>query len=428
MRLSFGVFFYLCLLGYQAFAQEKAKLPDPSKDTSVSLEEILLYAEEHSPLLISAKSYFRRAEAEKTAAALPFLYNPQLSLALGPRTGAEDTSLDIQASFGQAFELSGQRALRLKTASLTQETIGAQLEIVRWQIHSQVHQAYHEALLARERVKVAERLLSFAEKTVEIIKKRLAAGDVSPLAVKLSESDASQAKQAKLSADSAYRLSKIALAEAAGWPVTSPPEPEGNLEDPQKAPPFEALLQIALQNKPELRSYEAAAEEASAKEKLAEKEAAAVPFFGVNLNVEGASAGATEIIALANLGMTFPIWQKNQGDRARALAEKSIAEAQREALTLSLQGRIARGIEGINANVERIALYGKEILPTFEQNLALLQKAFELGQIDILEVGVARERFLAIESQALDAYADYYRAVAALEAEIGAELWPDEKH
>lgn len=45
-----------------------------------------------------------------------------------------------------------------------------------------------------------------------------------------------------------------------------------------------------------------------------------------------------------------------------------------------------------------------------------------------MEVMVARGRFLELQREALDAYEDYYRAVAALEAEIGEEIWPDERH
>ncbi|HEY6724373.1 MAG TPA: TolC family protein, partial [Polyangiaceae bacterium] len=63
-----------------------------------------------------------------------------------------------------------------------------------------------------------------------------------------------------------------------------------------------------------------------------------------------------------------------------------------------------------------------EILPTFEKNLELLQKAFELGEIDILQVLVAQERFLDAQQDALQAFADYYGSWAELEAAVGAEL------
>ena len=42
-------------------------------------------------------------------------------------------------------------------------------------------------------------------------------------------------------------------------------------------------------------------------------------------------------------------------------------------------------------------------------------------------MSVARERFLRIQSDALDAYVDYFQAVADLEGSIGTDLWPQER-
>ena len=67
-------------------------------------------------------------------------------------------------------------------------------------------------------------------------------------------------------------------------------------------------------------------------------------------------------------------------------------------------------------------MYGSEILPTLEKNLELLRKSFELGEIDVLDVLVAQERFLRGQQDALAAFQDYYDAWARLEAIVGVEL------
>jgi len=41
---------------------------------------------------------------------------------------------------------------------------------------------------------------------------------------------------------------------------------------------------------------------------------------------------------------------------------------------------------------------------------------------------VARERFLEVQRAVLDSYGDYFAAVGSLEAEVGAELWPEDRH
>jgi hypothetical protein len=43
-----------------------------------------------------------------------------------------------------------------------------------------------------------------------------------------------------------------------------------------------------------------------------------------------------------------------------------------------------------------VRTYSSEVVPRFQENLNLLQRAFELGEVDILEVFVARENFMRI--------------------------------
>jgi cobalt-zinc-cadmium efflux system outer membrane protein len=89
---------------------------------------------------------------------------------------------------------------------------------------------------------------------------------------------------------------------------------------------------------------------------------------------------------------------------------------------MTIATRIVDARERVSANARLAELYGSEILPTFEKNLELLQKAFELGEIDVLQVMVAQELFLRTQQDALQSFADYYAAWAELEATVGAEL------
>ena len=77
--------------------------------------------------------------------------------------------------------------------------------------------------------------------------------------------------------------------------------------------------------------------------------------------------------------------------------------------------RLERLRTAVNAAAERVQSYGSDILPRFEENLTMLRRSFELGEIDLLRVSVA-----------LGAHVDYFAAVAALEAQVGEEIWDDE--
>ena len=81
-----------------------------------------------------------------------------------------------------------------------------------------------------------------------------------------------------------------------------------------------------------------------------------------------------------------------------------------------------RAVDAVNTAAERVRTYASEVVPRFEENLSLLERAFELGEVDILEVFVARENFLRIQNEALEAYRAYYEAVFTLESLLGSPL------
>jgi len=93
-----------------------------------------------------------------------------------------------------------------------------------------------------------------------------------------------------------------------------------------------------------------------------------------------------------------------------------------------LEGQIAEARSEVVAAAARTRAYGTEILPRFEENLTLLRRSFELGEIDILALSTGRERFLRIQSDALGAQQDYFVALAGLERVVGVDLWRDDHH
>ena len=56
-----------------------------------------------------------------------------------------------------------------------------------------------------------------------------------------------------------------------------------------------------------------------------------------------------------------------------------------------------------------------------DANLAKLQRAFELGEIDVLELAQIQQRILVTQQDALAALDDYYRSLAVLEALSGVD-------
>lgn len=414
--------------GYQELHVPDVALPDPARGGPTSLDQILAYADRSAPTLQVARRRLGLGDAA-LAGALPLLPdNPRISIGAGPRLADNGRYTNVRASLSQRFELAGERGLRLEAAERTRERLRAELDEARWGIHRDVHAAFHRALVARERLAAAERVLAFQERLLDITRRRLRAGDVSPLAVRVAEGEMSQARVARIAAEQSYRQVRLQLGVLAGWPASHPPEPAGVLDDPREPPEAGVLIGVARTHQPRLRTLHAARLEAYARARAADRDGWPEPTLGVWAIHEAAPRGFEETVILGTVSLPVPLVQRNQGARATAHAQARIADAERDAFGMQLLSRIEQNRTAVAAAAARVQTYGREILPTFEENLRLIRRAFELGEIDILQVSVARERFLRIQTDALDAYVDYFQAVADLEAAIGTDLWPEERH
>lgn len=394
---------------------------------AVSLDELLAHADAHAPAVRLATARLGLGDAAMAEASPLLPANPQVTFGAGPGINSP-THVDFTASLSQRIEVAGERGLRVATAGRTRTRLRAELAEVRWRVHSEVHAAFHDTLVARERLSAAQRVLAFQERLLEIAHGRLRAGDVSPLITRLAEGELSQARVALIEARQQYMQARLQVGVLAGWSNEQPLTPTGELDAPRDPPALSALIEAAVVSQPRLRTLEARRHEARSAQRLQERESWPEPTIKLQLNRERLPQGPPETQIMGVLSVPIPVARRNLGGRARARADLQIAEAERGTFEAQLRMRIEAHRSEVLAAAAQVRTYGSEILPTFEENLRLIRRAFELGEIDILQVSVARERFLRIQADALGAYAHYFQAVAKLEGAIGADLWPEERH
>jgi cobalt-zinc-cadmium efflux system outer membrane protein len=394
----------------------------------VTLDAILEFADARSPVLTVARSTRSRAEAARVAASPLLPANPQLNVGAGPRIGVDGTGVDFEAGISQRFEIAGERGLRREAADRFSELTDAEVEQIRWVVHCDVHATFHEVLVARERERLAAQVLVFQEELFHVVERQVAAGETAPLTLRLAQAEVAQARQAAVATAQGHLAARLRLARLSGWPAATPPEPIGVLDVPRDPPPFEELVASARKGIPLLRAR-AAVKEAEARAVLADREIWPQPTLGLQYQREGTKGpeGPSDIL-LGTLSFPIPSFQTNQGDRARTRSDLGIAKAELDAADALLSGVVAQARSEMVSAAQRVLSYGTEVLPRFEENLTLLRRTFELGDIDLLALLVGRERFLRIQSDALDAHRDYFVALAALERAVGADLWRDEHH
>ncbi len=389
----------------------------------VTLQALLAHAERNAPSLQVARSQLARSRAEMEAARVVLPSDPEVSGSIGVRRAGGGNGIDYGIGLTQQVEVAGQRRQRRRAANALHHATQARVRQARWSLHQRVHALFHSALVARDRVGAADGLLKFSEAVLTVARQRLEAGETSPLPVRIAEGELAQARQKKLAADAAYLTTRLQLATAVGWRGKNPPDPAGSLVAPRPPPATDGLVDLAKAHHPELVATRAEVRAAQARVAVEDRSKWGAPSVGVSFDRESDPLGPDpESIWKATITIPLPLWQRNRPARARARADLDVANASAAAASTSLEARVRQAAVNVEAHGKRIAAYGREILPRFQENLDLLRTAFELGEIDMTGVLVARERFLQIQADALDAYDSYYAAVAELEAVVGTEI------
>ena len=398
---------------------------DPSTTSTLTLEQLLVYADSHAPAIQTARARVGLAEAGVIGADIVFPANPQLSFGAGGRTIENTTGFEFEVSVQQQLEIAGEPGLRLEAAEDQQRLSEAAVNEVRWSVHVEVHRLFVDILLVRERLAQAERFVAFAQSMRDIASRQVEAGESSPLILLVADADLAQTREAVIEAQQAGESLEARLAAVIGWAGDTLPDVQGTLPDVRPAPDTDSLLVLMAEHHPSLRTSELAVVAGQSRLALVDREAWPDPTIGFSYGREPAPGPEADAdIWLFNLTFPLPLWRTNQGGRAHAEAGLVVADRERDATATRLRAELLQAAIALDAAVERVALYETGVVPQLEENLVLLQRAYELGEVDVHQVSQTRERLLTATGRYIDARITYHETAAALEGLVGTELWP----
>ncbi|HWB77038.1 MAG TPA: TolC family protein [Nannocystaceae bacterium] len=391
--------------------------------TPVRLDELLAYADGRAPLVARARSQVSFGAAEITAARPLVIANPTIGTAVGARMNRMGTAFEVQITASQQLEIAGERRMRLHAAGAYDVSVRRKLDQSRFETRIHVRAQFALAVLARERAEMATAIRDFTATTVRHTQAQVDAGEISPLRARMAEVALAQATQNRREAERAYRAACRDLATQAGWPVDVPLEPIGELRAPMPAGSAQAYVDDVLADHPELAALDAALDSARARARAERREAWPEPTLGGYVAREHPPGTPfADFVALATISVPLPLWRRNQGDRARADAAVRVAETDLAMRRYELTQRVHRMVDAVDTSAQRVEGYARDVLPRFQENLDLLQRAFELGEIDIVGVSVGRQAFLDAQRSALDTWEDYITALREVELALGRDL------
>ena len=264
-----AVWAVVCLYGGSAAAQGRV----------VTLADVMARAREQAPRIVSARLAMEEARGRLLGASVRFQANPEIDAALGNRNGPESRSTDFELGVGQRFEPGARRSARMAGAFAAMAQSNANVDDVTRTVLQLAASAYYRAVHANDRIRLANATHELAQTVYSAAERRFKAGDIAILDVNIARASLARVRAEREGAEAAKALALGELRQLLG--LESDVGVEGSLTRPA-ASDLNTLLQAASQ-RPELRSLEAAIQEAEAELRLGLS--FSKPEYGVGVRV-----------------------------------------------------------------------------------------------------------------------------------------------
>jgi outer membrane protein, heavy metal efflux system len=403
-RVSAGVFFAIsavCL----THAQDLSKLPIDKNDpkaaallaslkpkTNSQTNRIVTIADavniflQQNLQLVAGRYDINTAEAEKltarlrpnpqvsfTATDFPLKFSPQ---ALNPPT------LDYNIS--QTFETAGKREKRMDVADAQTEVAQAQFETTVWQLTNDVKKKFYAVLLARSLFDLAKENQTTFQQIVEHTRDVFKLGEISGLDLQRLEVEKLKFDTDLANAERDYEVALRDLRLALGGDYPSMEiEVAGSMEYYQSYDfNFDDLRDKALAARPDLKVAKLTEKAADASIRL--QNAMKIPDLTFAAGIEQVKVGGSTY----NLGVSIPIpaFDRNQGERAKALIDKQRAQNSQQQVTNQIISDVDKALTAFNIQKKRVELYKTGVLTKVTDIQTMTEVSLKAGESSTLEL------------------------------------------
>lgn len=390
-------------------------------DTLVlSLSEARQMAAEANPELLAAM-WRPVAVQGDLRSARTFPFNPDASFE--SRSPGDGMASRFEAELGLEIEVGGQRGLRGRAGEASLAAAQRRLDDEGRRALAEVSIAYQGLVAAEQRVALVGEINGLNSRLRTAVSTQLAEGVVSELEANLASIEAARAQARSLAATSAHAAAARELGRLLGQEPTVSIRTTGPsafaVMDPGFGSNLREYVELALSTRPDLRAIEHDVEQARQEERLVRREA--LP----NLRIAGLATRedplADPTLGVA-LGISLPLFNRNQGQAARRRAETSEAEQLRRAAELRVRTEVENALMLLESANRETALLEAELLGPIRENQQLLDTAYREGKIDLANLLLLRNQLLDAELSYWDAWERRERARTGLESATGTIL------
>lgn len=416
----------VCLLLFPGVvAAQDAAIPE-----RLSLADAVRIASERNPSVVAARALIDVAEANRLDARLR--PNPALSiesegypLFASPRPGFINGQ-EFGIRLDQEIETAGRRRLRVEAATTAVSAATLTARDYLRQLELAVRRAYLHLGLAQANAEVARASLLEIDRALTVSRERVKVGEAARSEISRLEVERLRFAEDAFAADLALRNARATLLTLLGAADLS----QTLVAADALFPPVAAASGAGLPSTIALDSIQTDSPTIARPDLLAAREerarAATETRLQRALRTPNITMGGGYKRDFGTNGVLFgvtlplPLWNRNQGAVARALAEERIAESRVAATELDVRLDVQHAINAVETSRARADYIEQQVLASARESRDVVSESYRLGAADLIDFLDAQRAFRDTLRSYYSALFEYRMSLFELQAARGA--------
>lgn len=375
----------------------------------VAIERVLA----NSPDLTAAAEAVRAKEADARQASL--WLNPELLGeaenfgGTGDRKSFETTEYTM--SVAQPLDFSGKVRSRATAADYERRLAGWEYETTRLDLITSTRKAYADLVAAQRNMELTAELARLADDLAGAVGARVQAGKVSPVEATRIEVVKASARAEALRADQELATARAALAALwgdmdplGGWTAVHDKQ-EVEVPDPRAAEPLLAQAPEAARWADEIALRDA---------EFALARATAFPDVTASLGVRHFAENDDNAL-VAGLSVPLPVFDRNQGAIAAAVARRNEAERRKAAFLARQKADFQTAYNALKRAEISVLSLDDRIIPSAQSVFRATTTGYQAGKFSLIDLLDAQRTLFEAQVQGVAARAELAKAQADLE-------------
>jgi cobalt-zinc-cadmium efflux system outer membrane protein len=378
----------------------------PVAGRSITISDAVSIFLQQNLQLVAARYDVDTADAEKLTAKLR--PNPEISIDLQTLslnlTGPFFSAQQYTYSLSQTFELAGKRRKRIDVANANADVARAEFQTTVWQMTNDLKKKFYTVVLADSLNKLAkENQKTFAE-TLNHTTELFQAGEISGLDLRRLEVEKLKFDTDVANSERDYEVALRDLRVTLGGDYRAMDiEVVGALDYQPYQFSFAELRDKSLAARPDLKAAQLS--ELAADQSIRLQDAQRIPDLTLGAGVNQVPSDISTYTF--GIGIVLPVFDRNQGERVKALIQKKKAQNDQKFLTNQVLSDVDKALTAFEIQKRRVELYRTGVLTKVDDILNLTEfslKAGESSTLDLLDAIRTRRETLASYYQTLFDY------------------------